>query len=148
MDFFHPENNFPRSKNFIKSKFDYFLTISFSAFLISYIIYKWVFYHDNYTISFKQDFLKIYKDTNQKITFGIRLDKNWESEINLEFRNSNDDKINDDLISICDENLIEIKKNETNENNYKCLIDYPLNGSNITNHIIKIHLRNIPKIKK
>lgn len=60
----------------------------------------------------------------------------------------NDDIINDDLISICDENLIEIKKNENKENNYICLIDYPLNGSNITNHIIKIHLRNNTKNKK
>ena len=147
-DFFHPKNNFPRTQNFIVSKFGYFLTSSFVIFFISFSIYKRYYYYKNYTISFKQDFLKVYKDTNQKITFGVRLDKNWESEINLEFRNSNDDKINDDLISICDENLIEIKKNETNENIYKCLIDYPLNGSNITNHIIKIHLRNNTKNKK
>lgn len=92
MDFFHPYNNFPRTINFTESKFGYFLTFSFLIFLICFSIYEWVYYYHIYTISFKQNFLKIYKDTNQKITFGIRLDKNWESDINLEFRNSNDDK--------------------------------------------------------
>ena len=45
------------------------------------------------------------------------------------------------MIKVCDENLKEIKSNEINENNYTCIIDYPLKGSNLSNHIIKVHLK-------
>ena len=141
-DIFHPENIFPRTLKSTKSNFSILITFIFIAYIIYYIWFlKCNKYYQKYTVSYKQDFLKDYKDTKLSITFGLKLHKDWADNIILELLNRYNGAINKNLIKVCDENLKEIKSNEINENNYTCIIDYPLKGSNLSNHIIKVHLK-------
>lgn len=147
-DFFHPDNIFPRTLKSTKSNFGIIITFAFIGYTIYYIWFEEINkYYLKYTVSYKHDFLKISNDKNQKISFGLKIDKSWAKNIELEFINQNNNIISKNLIKICDENLIELKNNEINENNYSCILNYALKGSHISNHIIKVHLKYNDKYK-
>lgn len=99
-------------------------------------------YHKNYRVTYSQNFVNKIEDTAQKITFGFRLSEEYLEEIRVDILNSLNKNISKKYIKKCDENLKEINENgdDNNITKYICLIDYPLFGSNISNHIIKLHL--------
>jgi hypothetical protein len=140
-DFIHKRTIFPINKKASASKFGAFITFSVGIFIIVFIIITEIKNYENHnTVSYTHGFVENIEDSYQKVTLGIKLNEDWINYVKMEFFNSFNEKINDDLIKRCDENLNEIKENKKNTDNYICFINYPLAGSNITNHIIKIRL--------
>ena len=69
------------------------------------------------------------------------MDQKWKEAIAIKLYDSYNNILDDSKIKYCDENLNEIKNDFShNNNNYICFINYSISESNITNHILKIHL--------
>ena len=150
MDFLHTPNPLPSLKKNTKSIFGAILFVLFIISSIVYSIYHSINLTKEYTINYTQDFQETVGKINKKITFGFKIRENI-TNIELDYYDSFNERINDDLIKICDSNLKEIKGDEENEDNFYCLIDYPIKGSDLTNHIVKIHLKykdKKPEIKR
>ena len=141
LDFLHHPSSLPSVKKESYSKFGVTLTIFFLIIYIGLEIYKIINYSNDYTVAYSQDFQKTNAKVNKNVTFGFKLGQgNLDESFRLEFFNSTNNKINDSLIKICDSNLKEIQGNTISKNNYICFINYPIIGSNITNHIFKVHI--------
>lgn len=75
-------------------------------------------------------------------TFGFQIGDNLNDFFEFEFFDSKNIKIDNNIIKICDANIKEIKESKINSSNFFiCFIDYPVIGSNKTNHILKTHIK-------
>ena len=154
MDFLHKPNPLPLLKKNVESVFGGILFGSFIIVSIIYIIYRSFNITKEFTINYTQDFQETVGKINKKITFGFKIRENINNtnNIELEYYDSSNERINDDLIKRCDSNLKEIKADDaSDDNNFYCFIDYPIKGSDLTNHIVKIHLKykdQKPQIKR
>ena len=141
LDILHTPNVLPSIKKNSQSYFSRGLFIVFIIVCLIIIIYRAVDYTNDFKINYTQDFQKTVGKINKKVTFGFRIQDNYNNSIKFEFFDSFNEKIND-TIKRCDSNLKEIKGNETRDDDFYCFIDYQIRGSNITNHIIKVHLKS------
>ena len=144
LDFLHNPKSFPRIKRSAISVLGIIIFLTLVLSCIGIVIYKWVTYEQNYVLTYSQGFIEK-GDINQKISFGFRTDEFWRKFVHFKIYDSSNKDVFENMTKICDENLNEIKENETNYNNYTCLINYEIKGSNISNHLIKIRLLHINK---
>ena len=140
MDLLHTPNVLPSIKKDSKSNFSRILFVLFLIACIVVVIYRLIYWDNNYTINYTQDFQKTIGKINKKVTFGFKIRDNVNS-YELEYFDSLNEKIDNNLIKRCDSNLKEIKDNETNDDDFFCFINYPIIGSNMTNHILKLHIK-------
>ena len=145
LDILHTPNVLPSIKKNSQSYFSRGLFIIFIIVCLIIIIYRAVDYTNDFKINYTQDFQKTVGKINKKVTFGFRIQDNNNNSIKLEYFDSFNEAINDNIIKRCDSNLKEIKGNETRDDDFYCFIDYQIRGSNITNHIIKVHLKSNDK---
>lgn len=145
IDFLHDPTSIPFLKRAAVSCSGLILSIGTLLYSLGYIISEMAQYRAYYTVSYSPDFVKINDEKDKKITFGFRLDPKWKKAIDINIFDSDNQLIDKNIIKFCDENLNEIKENNSSKNNYICLIDYKITESNITNHIIKIRLINTYK---
>ena len=151
LDILHTPNPLPSLKKNTKSNFSIVLFVVLIITSIIYIIYRLINISKEYTINYTQNFQETVGKINKKITFGFKIGDNMDNYIKLEYYDSFNERIDDSLIKRCDSNLKEIKGDESSEENFFCFIDYPIRGSNLTNHIIKMHLKykdQKPQIKR
>ena len=97
-------------------------------------------YNKNYTVSFSKNFIKREEVNKVNITFGFKIENQWNKDVIIKLFNANNEILDTSQQKYCYENLTEIKKNIIYENNYTCFINYKINTSNITNHFLKLHL--------
>lgn len=142
LDFFHTFPQFPITRHSTASITGKIISIIFIFIMIIYFIREVIRYHKNYTVTYAQNFVNNIEDHEQKITLGFKLDEEYLDEIRVDILNSLNKNIKEKYLKNCDENLNEIEEinSDNNITKYICLIDYPLFGSNISNHIIKIRL--------
>ena len=141
LDFLHHPSSLPSVKRDSYSKFGIILTIIFLLLYAVFEVFKIINYSSDYTVSYSQDFQKTNTKINKNVTFGFKLGEgNLNEYFKLEFYDSSNNIIENNISKICDSNLNEIKGNKTSKNNYICFIDYPIIGSNRTNHILKARI--------
>lgn len=128
-------NELPKTKNNIKSRMGSLISLAFLVYCIIHIIKTIKNSKKNFSISFNEIFLDEI-DNEQNITFGFKINN---ANISYEILDSNDKKIPENLIKLCDENLNEIKTDNIIINNYTCFINRKFRGSNTTNHLMKLH---------
>ena len=94
-------------------------------------------YEEYSSITYSQGFQE---DINLNLTFGFKISEEFEDKITYELLDSNNIKIEQNLIKKCDENLNEIEEYSNIKNKYICLKNYEIKRSNISNHVFKINL--------
>ena len=145
LDFLHNPEPLPLVKKDSKSKCGISLSILFFLAYIIYEIYKGYDYSKDFKLSYSQDFMKAKNDINKKITFAFGIANELNNSIKLEFYNSTNHPIDNNLIKICNPHLKGDKVVSTM--NYYCFIDYPIIGSNISGHIFEVLIRYEGELK-
>ena len=140
IDFLHKAPIFPITQNAIKSLSGVLLSITFLIIFLGLSIYKCLQYNKNYTVSFSKNFIKREEVNKVNITFGFKIENQWNKDVIIKLFNSNNEILDTSHQKYCYENLTEIQNNKIYENNYTCFINYKINTSNITNHFLKLHL--------
>ena len=140
LDILHKPEHLPSVKKDSNSKCGITLSILFFLAYIGYEIFNICEYKNNFKLAYSQDFQETKLNINKKVTFGFRLADNLNDSIKLQFLNSTNHIIDDNLIKKCDQNLKEVTENVNSKNNYYCFIDYPIIGSGISNHIFEVDI--------
>lgn len=120
IDFLHDPTSIPFLKRAVVSCSGLILSFCILAYSLFYIIFEMFQYRTYYTVSYSPDFVKINDEKDKKITFGFRLDPKWKEAIDINIFYSNNQLIDKNKVKFCDENLNEIKENNSSKNNYIC----------------------------
>ena len=140
LDFLHTPSSFPTTNKASTSFLGIIISLLYLLYTCYYIIGEINNYKTNYRITNSQ----VLQDTsgfiNHNLTFGFKIEDTYYDSISMNFYDSRNNPVNANLIKKCDENLKEIKEIKDNKKYYTCLFDYPVSGSDITNHFLKIEL--------